>query len=179
MTDAVARTRAWLRDVVVGLDLCPFARGPLESGRVRFAVSEGEEPSQILTDLWMEVERLVGTAGDELETTLLLTPSAPDDFDGFLDLLQLADEIVLAKTGTRELIQLVAFHPDFRFDGAEADDPANFVNRSPVPLIHILRHDSVAAAAEGHPDIQQIPERNAQLLRGMPAVVLAQLCRGS
>jgi hypothetical protein len=160
------------------MDLCPFARGPLEAGRVRFARCEDADPEQILTDLWMEVERLVGTSERELETTLLVIPEGMADFEDFLDLLQLGDEIVLERTATRGHLQLVGFHPLFRFDGAEPDDPANFVNRCALPVIHLLRASSIDRVVEAGADVQGIPTRNASLLRALPPEHLSRLCLG-
>lgn len=157
---SVAEVRAWLRDVVVGLELCPFARGPLEAGRVRFAVSQASEEHAALIDLAREADALLEGGAD---TTLLLIPAAPD-FETFVAWTEDGEDL-LADDG----LQVVAFHPDFRFADADADDPANGVNRSPVPLWHILRADHVAAAVAGHPDIASIPERNAALLRSRGA----------
>lgn len=162
--EVAARTRTWLGDVVVGLDLCPFARGPLEGGRVRIVVSEATDLEAALTDLWMELDRLTGTPVKALETTLLVVPGCLGDFEDYLDALHVAEGI-LAQRGFEGIVQIASFHPDYCFADAAPGDPANHTNRSPFPMFHLLREDSVTRAVDGHPDIAAIPERNAALLR--------------
>ena len=162
MTEPIPAVRVWLRDEIVGLDLCPFAAGPLRAGRVRIASSDAQDPEGAVTDLLLEARHL-----DEhpvVETTLLLLTGLPVDFETFLDLTALAED-VLADEGYEGELQIVAFHPDFCFAGADPDDPANAVNRSPVTLWHLLRAQSVERAIAGHPDVAGIPERNARELR--------------
>ncbi|MFT4624477.1 MAG: hypothetical protein ACI8PZ_003136 [Myxococcota bacterium] len=155
---SVAEVRAWLRDTVVGLDLCPFARRPLEAGRVRFSVSTTEGHRGALEDVAREADLLV--ADPAIDTTLLLIPQAPADFETFVAWTEDAEDLL-----AEDDLQVVAFHPAFRFADADPHDPANGVNRSPVPLWHVLRADQVEAAVASHPDIASVPERNAALLR--------------
>ena len=165
-------TRAWLRDVVVGLDLCPYARGPLAGGRVRLAVARGGL-EQRLHALVLEAQRLDDTPPKTLETTLLVLPEAPSAFVPFMDETGLAEH-VLADALPGGVLQVVAFHPGFRFADAEPDDPGNAVNRSPVPLWHLLREDSVRRVLDADPDAAgAIPVRNRTLLHrlgGLPPV---------
>jgi len=159
---AVAAVRTWLKDFIVGLDICPFAGGPLRGGRVRIAVSQAADLEAAIADLLREAERL--DEDPEVETTLLLVPDLFPDFGDFLDATALAIE-VFQVSGYEGVYQIVAFHPEFCFEGAEPDDPANATNRSPIVLWHLLREASVDRAVEGHPDVHGIPERNAALLR--------------
>lgn len=171
------QTRSWLQHAVVGLDLCPFARGPLEGGRVRIAVSEANDVEGALTDLWMELDRLLAADPAEVETTLLVLPEGLDDFEDFLDVIELS-EVVLEKRGAADEVQLAHFHPDYRFEGAVEGDPADFTNRSPHPVLHLLRTAGVARAIAAHPDTLSIPDRNARLLRSLHPAALERLRRG-
>lgn len=153
MIDAV---EAWVRGFVVKHDLCPFAAGPLRAGRVRFALS-GDDPLESLLD---EVERIQAGVAD----TTLLVLGGFADFEEFLDLVAAADELLEA-TGLESSIQLASFHPDYRFAGVPADDPANATNRAPHPVLHLLRVDDVSRAVDAHPDPDGIPDRNVALLR--------------
>jgi len=159
---AVPAVRAWLRDTIVGLDLCPFAGGPLRAGRVRIAESHASDLHGALTDLMVEARHL--REHDRVETTLLVLPALHLDFEDFLDATALGEQL-LADAGHHGVLQVVAFHPDFRFEGADPGDPANAVNRSPAPLWHLLRESSVARAVEAYDGVEEIPERNARLLR--------------
>ena len=162
MLDPVDATEAWLRDFVVALDLCPFAAGPLRAGAVRVIASRSCTMQDLLADLLNEIEVL---RGEGASTTLLVVPSLLADWDDFLDLLAFAEDL-LDETGDADFVQLVGFHPDYVFGDAPVGDPANATNRSPFPMLHLLRRDEVARAIEGHPDVSGIPERNMALLRG-------------
>lgn len=174
MSESVAQTRRWLEQMVVGLDLCPFARGPLQAGRVRIAVSVATDLEMALADLGVEFERLVGTPTEQLETTLLVFGSMFGDLEDFLDATELARALLTASELDGEL-QLADFHPDYVFADVPEDDPANATNRSPNPIWHLLRETSVGRAADGHPDVGSIPERNQRLLRGMDPEKLRKL----
>lgn len=159
----IVATEAWLRDFVVGLDLCPFAAGPLRAGRVRVSEARGGAAEEVLADLVGEADLLLE---DAAATTLLVVPGdLLADFEEFLDVLAYAEEL-FEQTGHADDLQLVGFHPDYVFGDADgADDPANATNRSPHPTFHLLRRDEVARAIDGHPDVAGIPARNVALLR--------------
>ncbi len=165
MTDdaaIIAPMRAWVEKVVVGLNFCPFAAGVLRDNRLRYAVSHARDTEGVLQDLIAECRHL--DAHPETETTLLLVPEGLADFDAFLDLVALADDL-LAMQGYEGIYQLAHFHPRYRFADAPPDDPANYTNRAPVPALHILREASLEHAVQSHPDPEGIPERNVRLAR--------------
>lgn len=161
-TQAVAAVRVWLREHIVGLDLCPFAGGPLRAGRVRIARCNDHDLESAATAVLNEVQRLVDDPA--IETTLLLVPQVGADFEDFLDATELVQQVMTA-SGYEGVFQLVPFHPDFRFAEGPDDDPAHGVQRSPTPLWHLLREESLDRAIDGHPDVGSIPQRNAALLR--------------
>lgn len=162
--DVLAETREWIERVVVGLDLCPFAAEPLRAGRVRFRMSEAEEPEQLASDLVEELGWLDRESRAAVETSLLVHPWALLEFDAFNQFLAVGD-LLLDKLELVGRIQIVGFHPAFRFAGERPEDPANATNRSPHPMLHLLREESVAEAVGAHPDPQGIPRRNAEKLR--------------
>ncbi|OLP91235.1 hypothetical protein AK812_SmicGene27084 [Symbiodinium microadriaticum] len=45
-------------------------------------------------------------------------------------------------------VQMAAFHPDFRFNGSDAADCANFVGRAPYPAFHLLREEAILGLFE-------------------------------
>ena len=174
MDQAEVKTRRWVEAVIVGLPLCPFAAGPHRRGQIRYVQSRSAGVvEETLAEVWGEARRLLRDGGDA-ETTLLLLPEGFGDFDDLLDLCA-AGEALLEAVGLGADIQLVAFHPDFCFDGAEAGEAGNETNRSPVPLLHLLRAADVAAAIAQHPDVEGIPERNAARLRALGAVAVRAL----
>ncbi len=161
---ALAETRSWLDQVVIGLNLCPFARAPLLGGRLRMSVSAARDEAALLTDLDQELELLRGSNPEQIETSLLIHPYVLADFLDYNDFLAVA-EALLASMKLRGELQIVGFHPDYRFADADADDPGNATNRSPHPMLHLLRESSVERALASIPDPDAIWRRNLELLR--------------
>lgn len=161
-----AHTKQWLEKAVIGLNLCPFAKAPYVKGRVRIAVSEARHLDGFLEDLDRELQRLGDTSAEELETTLLVHPTLFGDFLLFNDMLDIADQAV-ADNQLEGVVQIAPFHPDFQFEGTEADDISNYTNRSPYPTLHLIREKSIAKAAEAFPDAAAIFGRNIALLEEM------------
>jgi uncharacterized protein len=175
MTDFEQRVRvetlAWVERVVVGLNLCPFARAPLEGGRLRVVVTMCEDPRELLTVVDDEIDVLLGADSTQIETTLLVHPKCLTEFDEDNDFLDHADHLLELRELTG-IVQIASFHPEYRFVDSAIDDPANYTNRSPYPMLHLLRESSVSKAVESHPDIEGIPTANIAKLRAMS---LAQL----
>jgi uncharacterized protein len=161
--EIVAATRRWLERAVIGLNLCPFAAGPHRLGRVRFVVSEADTPLKLLEAFGVELRHLEATASSECETTLLIHPNALGDFLEYNSFLDDCDELIEA-LGLAGELQVASFHPEYQFADSAADDIENFTNRSPFPMLHLLREDSVSRAVESG-DTEQIYERNIDTLR--------------
>ena len=160
--DPVADVRRWVEQVVIGLDLCPFAATPLRAGTVRFVSSRAEDLHEVLAEVVQEAQGLrEGSAGT---TTLLVLGDRVPEFEDFLDLVS-ATEDLLEASGLAEEIQLAHFHPDYVFAGTDPEDPANGTNRAPWPTLHLLRVADVTVATRSHPDVEGIPARNIALLR--------------
>jgi len=155
-SQTIASARRWVETVVVGLKLCPFANQALEDGRVRFAVTDAEN----------EAELLVLTSDAAVETTLLIHPQTLLDFYDFNDFLQIADDL-LTDLALQGIVQIASFHPDYQFEGTAPDDVQNYTNRSPNPMLHLIREDSLARAIGAYPDVAQIPTRNVALMQSM------------
>ncbi|MDX1906775.1 MAG: DUF1415 domain-containing protein [Bacteroidia bacterium] len=162
----IRQTRTWVEQFVIGLQLCPFAAVPARENRIRYIVSTATTPEDLIEDLYDELELLMSTPPEELETTLLIHPEALTDFDAYLDFLDAGEDMV-AEADLEGIIQLAGFHPDYVFADEAEDDPAHFSNRSPYPMIHLLREDSVSLAVDTHPDIDRVPERNVAYLRAL------------
>ena len=161
--DPVAATRRWLERAVIGLNLCPFAKAVHVRNQVRYVLSEAATPEALLLDLTRELEFLDAADPDMVETTLLIHPRVLTDFLDYNDFLDDADAAVEA-LGLEGEIQVASFHPDYVFAGSDSDDIANCSNRSPFPMLHLLREDSVERAVDAFPDPDAIVERNIETL---------------
>ena len=164
--DVVADTRAWLERAVIGLNLCPFAKGVHVKGLVHIAVSPAVEPGDLLQDLDRELLELVGMDAHVRETTLLVAPAALREFLEFNDFLNLAQRLI-RKRRLQGVVQLPSFHPAYQFSGTAPDDVTNFTNRSPYPTFHLLRESSVERAVQAFPQAAEIYETNMRTLRAL------------
>ena len=158
----------WLDEVVIGLNLCPFAAKPRREKRVRIAISHATDEETLLNDLQTELERLSDTPVDELETTLLAIPDMLENFEDYNDFLDAVD-LWVEQFGWEGELQVASFHPQYQFADTEADEPGNLTNRSPWPLLHIIREESLEQAIEHYPDVEGIPERNIKRMEALTA----------
>jgi hypothetical protein len=160
----VARTRRWIERAVIGLDLCPFAGRPYEAGAVGFVVSAARDADALVHDLETELRRLSASVPAALATTLLIHPHALTDFVEYNDFLDVADALLDALDLTEE-IQIASFHPDYRFADAAPGSIDNYTNRSPHPMLHLLRSSSVERAIASFGDTSKIYTANIATLR--------------
>ena len=148
---------------MIGLNLCPFAENPYRGNRVRFIISEQRSAAGLLEDLRAELQTLAAADPKEIETTLLIHPWVLADFTEYNDFLEVC-EAAVAELDLEGELQVASFHPQYQFAGTQPDDIENFTNRSPFPMLHLLREESVSNAVESG-DTEQIYERNIDSLR--------------
>jgi len=161
---ALLLTRNWVERAVIGLSLCPFAKAVQAKGQVRYVVSRAETSPALLSDLRGELHALSEAAPDHIDTTLLIAPHVLADFLDYNDFLKLAAAL-LEELGLNGELQIASFHPRYLFGNLDDNDAANSSNRSPYPILHLLREASVSRAVEAFPDAATIFERNVALLR--------------
>ena len=164
MNDPLVATQQWLEKAVIGLNLCPFAKAEHVHGRIRYCVSAARNADVLYEDLQRELLHLQAADPAQVETTLLIAPHTLQDFLHYNDFLDQVDEL-LEDLELDGVLQVASFHPQYQFAGTEADDITNFSNRSPYPLLHILRETSVEKAVAAFPDAEGIFERNMETLR--------------
>lgn len=166
----LAATRAWVEDFVVAHSLCPFAGREVARQAIRYRAVSAADWTEALTELMAECRRL--DAEPEIATTLVVLTPGVEAFDDYLELLAIA-EALLADEGYEGVYQLASFHPDYCFEGTETEDPANYTNRSPWPMLHLLREADIERALAHYSDPESIPERNVALLRRLGREALA------
>jgi len=168
----IAQTQRWIQSVVIGAQFCPFAGQVFEAQSIHYQIVEQNRLEACLQALISECWRLDKTR--EIETTLILYPFGYAVFEDFLELLELA-EALLVEQGYEGIYQLASFHPDYQFAGEPSDDPANYTNRSPYPMLHLLREASLDKVLLDCPDSSQIPERNIHHARALGEQALKAL----
>lgn len=163
MTDEnlVVSIKLWVEKFVIGLNLCPFARHPFQKSQIRFAVSNEEGIENQATNFWKEIILLEKEGSDKISNSLIILPTGFEDFEEYLLLIEICEDL-LEMQGKSANFQIASFHPDYQFAETEMEDPRNFTNRSPFPLIHILRSEEVELAIKHHPNTLEIPEINEQ-----------------
>lgn len=168
----IESTRQWVLNVIVGLNFCPFAKPVVESSGIHYQVVNERKLEPCLMALYQAMKQLSTDA--TIETTLLVYPVGFEAFDDYLDLVDVADAL-LVEEGFEGEFQLATFHPDYYFEDAQYDDAANFTNRSPYPMLHILRESSVEKALENVPHPEKIPNRNIDVAREKGSEMLRAL----
>jgi len=160
--NAIQQTRLWVEQVVIGLNLCPFAAKPVKDNKVTYIAAGDASMEQHLQQLADSFKQLDSVT--DIETSLLIFPESYPSFDDYLELLHLSNLLLddLRYTG---VYQIASFHPAYCFENSDEDDAANFTNRSPYPMLHIIRESSVEKAVASFEGIEQVPERNVSTLR--------------
>jgi hypothetical protein len=161
--EIVAATQVWLERAVIGLNLCPFAKAVHVKKQIRYAVTAAQTADELLAELEHELQLLAGTDPKLLDTTLLIHPQAMVDFLDFHFFLAEADALI-RKLGFDGVFQIASLHPQYEFAGSEPDEIENFTNRSPYPMLHLLREASIDRAVAAFPDAADIFEKNIETL---------------
>jgi len=160
--EVISQTKKWISDVVIGCNFCPFAAVPYKKGSIHYAVEYSTDLDSCLQAFILECQRL--DEDESIETILLIFPDAFADFDDYLNMVEMAEEL-LEDQDYEGVYQVASFHPQYRFAEAPDNDPANFTNRSVYPMLHLLREDSLEKAIDTYPDAEGIPERNITFAR--------------
>ena len=135
----------------------PFCCKSIGKKTVRYIIIENTDFKSALTALAEEFEFL--NSNLNIETTFIILSDGFTDFSQYLDLVDKGERLLL-KENYEGVYQLASFHPQYLFAGSNENDPANYTNRSPYPMLHILREESITKALENFDDPDSIPEKN-------------------
>lgn len=171
-------TQGWIERVVVGLNLCPFAAHPLAKGRIKIAVTLTESLPELVQVLTQEMATLMSSDATTLETTLLVHPHLLTDFLDYNDFLGFTEQLLL-DFGLVGEVQIASFHPQYQFAHLSPQAVENYTNRSPYPMLHLLREASVTKAVELYDDVEAIPARNEVRLRELGLEAVRRLTAGA
>ncbi len=159
----LSATRLWLERAVIGLNLCPFAKSVFVKKQVRYALTAATTADELLAELDQELALLASTDPAQLDTTLLIHPQVMTDFLDYHFFLAEADAL-LRNNGYDGVFQIASLHPQYEFAGSEPDDVANYTNRAPYPMLHLLRESSIDRAVAAFPAAADIFERNIETM---------------
>lgn len=160
----VSATEKWLESIVIGLNLCPFAKREWVKNRVRLQLSKASTTADLLQGLTREIILL--DEHKSIETTLLIHPFVLTEFYDYNQFLADADNLLI-ELDRDGIYQIASMHPHYQFTGTTAEDLENYTNRSPYPLLHLIREDSIEVAINNYKDADKIPQKNIELLESM------------
>ena len=174
MVTTLSLTKYWLEHIVIGLDLCPFARIPFEKGLIRVVECENPDEDEQMVFFLEELDFLNQAKGDVVATTIIAYPNASSVFITFNDIVGEL-ESMLEEADLLDTFQLVAFHPKFTFVDTDFNHRGNFVNRSPFPVLHILRSEEITKAMKNPKDGEVISFNNDKKLHELSSEAINQL----
>ena len=172
----ITQTKKWLSSVVIEHDFCPFAKREYDNHSIHYTVIEAPDLEDQLEQIILECAGLDSDANRE--TSLLIFPQALPNFADYLDMLSIATAL-LKDQGYEGIYQLASFHPEYCFDGVPPDDASHYTNRSPYPMVHILREASIEAALRSYPKPENIPERNIDVAQRLGTAFMESLLADS
>ncbi|HGF5107951.1 DUF1415 domain-containing protein [Vibrio parahaemolyticus] len=149
----------WLNDVVIGLSLCPFAAKPQRNKQIKIFVSEATQEEALLEDILLQLIELSTTEPEKLETTLVVVPNMLQDFWDYNFCIDWVEGLI-KQQDWEGIFQVATFHPDYCFGGAAPEDDENLTNRSPYPIFHLIREESMEKVLKHYPDPESIPDTN-------------------
>lgn len=162
--EIINRTLCWIKTFIIEYTICPFSSHVIKHESLAMSLSTESSKKSCYAELIHVIETLENNSS--IETALILFPTYFSDFYDYLDFANRAEQILI-KRGYEGMYQLATFHPEYCFADANPDDVTNYTNRSPYPMLHILRETSIDTAIEFYGNTEQIPLNNINKLRDM------------
>lgn len=156
-------TRCWIKNFVIAHALCPFAQKPFQENRIRYVVAQTSDEKELVDVVVEELYYLEKVDISTFETSLLIVPNCLLEFEKYNQYISVVDA-VLEQMKLEGIIQIATFHPSYRFEDLTNDDVRNYTNRSPYPMFHLIREQSVEKVREIYPQIHEIPQKNMESL---------------
>jgi hypothetical protein len=155
--DEVDQTKQWLEQVIIGLNFCPFAKKEFVNQTIHYFTSNKEQLKAALVEFLSQCHYLYDNP--KIETSLLIYNQGFRDFNRFLDLVDYANDIIV-EYNFEGIFQLATFHPEYCFAEADYDDVGNFTNRSPYPILHLIREQSMEKVLSVYKNPESISDNN-------------------
>ena len=153
----VQATQQWVEEIIIGLNFCPFAKKEFVNNTIHYHRSALDQIKPALHEFIVQCQYL--QVHDEIETTLIVFAEGFRHFDRYLDLVDYANDLLI-DSGFEGVFQLATMHPEYCFAGDDIDSATNFTNRSPYPMLHIIREKSMEKVLSVYKDPEKIPEIN-------------------
>ncbi len=154
---AIAATRQWVHEVIIGERFCPFAKPVADANGIGYYPVSGESWPALSDALVAACQRL--NQNPQERTSLLVITEGLEDFFIYLSALEML-EAKLNDWGYSGIYQLASFHPNYVFSGESETAVTNYTNRSPYPLYHLLREEDITALSLDEAKSEAIYQRN-------------------
>ncbi|MEM6320387.1 MAG: DUF1415 domain-containing protein [Bacteroidota bacterium] len=164
MKDTIQITQAWIADFVIRYNLCPFAKKPFVQQQIRYVAFEGTNLNELVPLLQRELVALATNENAGIDTSFLILENVLMDFNDYLDFLEIANDLIFALR-LEGVVQLASFHPQYQFADTTVNEVTNFTNRSPLPMLHLLKESSIEETLKHYETPEKIPERNQRVMR--------------
>lgn len=174
-------TREWVKQLVIGEGLCPFAHPVFDT--MLIDVSDSTDLETVTAEFMHLLQQVADADPQQLPTALFVTPNVLHDFDEYWNWVGICDNL-LYQLGYEGILQLATFHPQYLFEGEDEADMSHFTNRAPYPTLHIIREAEMEAVLASATKPERIPERNRKhmrrlgregLLKAMPALAKSRV----
>jgi len=171
----IALTKKWIEEIVIKLGFCPFAARVFYNNQIVYEICSTDQWHDIIGVL-KEVLTKLSAEDNNNSTAFIIFENVFRSFDDYLDLFYNLEQWV-EDENYEDFIQLASFHPQYIFDGSDEDDLTNYTNRSPYPLIHILKTKEVSQAINDYPDALAIPENNIKKIEKPETIAVLEKWR--
>ena len=158
----IQHTRLWIEQVVIANNFCPFASRPYMENKIAYWVADSPNKHAVLRQFQSYCEVL--NTDNDIETAIIIIPNGFNNFKDYLTLLQMAN-YQLKANNLEGVFQLASFHPHYKFAGKSPKDVTNYTNRSPYPVLHLIREKSIESVRRFFKNIEAIPAKNITAIR--------------
>ena len=148
----------WVKDIVIGQNLCPYAHVPFNKDTIRIVTQAKDQSDDSF--FMKELKLIMATTEKEVATSLAIFPNA----NVFKDFLIFFNKKIylLEQTGFYPDYRMILFHPEYQGKETDFNLRENFIYRSPVPLIQFLRGSEMKDITEA--DGARVKNRNREHL---------------
>jgi len=152
--DALARNDRYLIEFIEALNLCPFAKGCREGGKLHREVL----PMNALDvpTVLARVEALEARPDGDVDIGLFLFPKLTIEWRPWERFVSEVRRACEQKRGGPLAYFMVAFHPDMPLDLANADRAVSFLRRSPDPTIQLVSSAATDRARDAARDGREL-----------------------
>jgi hypothetical protein len=175
--EALRLNDRYLREVVLGFGLCPWAERAIADGEVRRCVALDAEPS---LDAALAFIDELARAGAAAAVGMLIFPrvvSSAADFDRYTEQVRRADRERCRAEGRQDLV-MAAFHPEGAEVFATPYQLVSFLRRTPDPMIQLVRAELLDHLRATRPSLSEdLAQQNFATVNGRGAGALDAVLR--